>query len=125
MKQDNEEKQGKMEKAEKKKSAIDAATANAAHGKACADPKCPFHGNLKVHGRMFVGSIVSDRMTKTVSVAWERRVYVPKYERYEKKISKVKAHAPECFGIRKGDVVKIMQCRPLSKTKHFVVIEKV
>ncbi len=92
--------------------------------KKCSDPKCPFHGNLSVHGRMFVGQVISDRMAKTVTVSWERRVYVTKYERYEKKRSKVKAHAPECLEIKKGDIVRIIQCRPLSKTKHFVVIEK-
>jgi len=93
--------------------------------KACADPRCPFHGSLSVHGREFVGNVDSDRMARTVRVVWERKIYVPKYERYEKKRSKVKAHNPECLNVKKGDRVKIIQCRPISKTKHFVVIEKV
>lgn len=92
--------------------------------KKCADPKCPFHGSLSVRGRVFVGNVISDRMAKTVSVGWERRIYIQKYERYERKRSKVKAHSPDCLEIKKGDKVKIMQCRPLSKTKHFVVIER-
>lgn len=92
--------------------------------KSCTDQKCPFHGSLSVRGKIFTGSVISDRMAKTVSVGWERRVYIPKYERYAKKRSKVKAHSPDCLGIKKGDKVKIMQCRPLSKTKHFVVIER-
>jgi len=93
--------------------------------KKCADEHCPFHGSLSVHGRIFTGNIVSDKMSKSVSVVWERTVYVPKYERYEKKKSKVKAHSPECLGVKAGDNVKIMQCRPISKTKHFVVVEKI
>ncbi len=93
--------------------------------KACTDKHCPFHGSLSVHGRIFTGEVVSDRMSKSVSVMWERTIYVPKYERYEKKRSKVKAHNPECIDAKKGDKVKIMQCRPISKTKHFVVIEKI
>lgn len=93
--------------------------------KSCSDPCCPFHGSLSVYGREFTGEVVSDKMTKTVSVMWERSVYVPKYERYEKKRSKVKAHNPGCLNVKKGEKVRIMQCRPLSKTKHFVVIEKV
>jgi small subunit ribosomal protein S17 len=90
----------------------------------CEDANCPFHGNLKIHGKQFVGVVSSDKMSKTVTVTWERRVYLPKYERYEKKRSKVKAHNPECINAKEGDTVKIMECRPLSKLKNFVVIEK-
>jgi small subunit ribosomal protein S17 len=92
--------------------------------KACTDEHCPFHGSLSVRGRMFLGTVLSDRMAKTVSVGWDRTTYLPKYERYEKKRSKAKAHSPECLNVKKGDTVKIMQCRPISKTKHFVVVEK-
>ena len=93
--------------------------------KQCNDGHCPFHGSLSVHGRMFTGNVVSDKMSKSVSVVWGSTIYVPKYERYEKKRSKVKAHNPECLNVKSGDKVRIMQCRPISKTKHFVVIEKV
>lgn len=96
-----------------------------APAKSCSDPKCPFHGSLSVHGRTFTGKVLSDKMSRTVSVGWDRTVYIPKYERYEKKRSKVKAHSPDCLGIKKEDTVRIMQCRPLSKTKHFVIVEKV
>lgn len=89
----------------------------------CEDAKCPFHGNLKVHGREFVGTVVSDKMHHTVSVSWERRVFVPKYERYLKKLSKVQAHNPECINAKEGDKVRIVECRPLSKLKNFVVLE--
>ena len=37
--------------------------------------------------------------------------------------TKVVAYNPECIHAREGDIVKIMECRPLSKTKSFVVIE--
>ncbi|MBC7110345.1 MAG: 30S ribosomal protein S17, partial [Archaeoglobi archaeon] len=40
-----------------------------------------------------------------------------------KKRSKLHAHNPPCINARVGDVVKIAECRPLSKTKHFVVVE--
>jgi small subunit ribosomal protein S17 len=74
-------------------------------------------------GRTFVGNVISDKMSKTVTVEWERRVYVPKYERYEKKKSRVKAHNPDEIGAKKGDVVKITETRPLSKTKNFIIVE--
>ena len=89
----------------------------------CSDKNCPFHRNTGVRGRIFTGTVVSDKMAKTVTVAWTRRMHVPKYERYEKKRSKIAAHNPGCINAKKGDVVRIAESRPLSKTKHFVVIE--
>ncbi len=90
----------------------------------CSDPRCPFHGNLKVRGRVMEGVVVSDRMQKTVTVAIERLHYVPKYERYERRTSKIHAHNPPCINAKVGDRVKIAECRRLSKTKAFVVVEK-
>jgi small subunit ribosomal protein S17 len=92
-------------------------------GKTCSDKNCPFHGNLTARGRILNGIVTSDKMYKTVVVGWTRRLYVPKYERYEKRRSSVKAHNPDCINAMKGDAVRISETRPLSKTKHFVVIE--
>ena len=92
--------------------------------KKCNDKNCPFHGHLKARGIMLKGRVVSTAMQKTVVVERERLHYVPKYERYEKRTSRYKAHLPPCIDIKKGDEVIIMECRPLSKTKHFVVIGK-
>ena len=89
----------------------------------CDDPKCPFHGKLSVRGQVFDGVVVSDKMTDTVVVLREFEKKVPKYERYEKRRSKVHAHNPPCIKAKEGDVVKIAECRPLSKTKSFVVVE--
>ena len=91
--------------------------------KACQDDNCPFHGTLKCRGRVFTGTVVSSRMQKTVNVEWEWQNYLRKYERYEKRRSRVKAHNPSCINANEGDIVKIMECRPLSKTKNFVVVE--
>ena len=89
----------------------------------CDDDNCPFHGRLKCRGRTFVGTIISAKMQKTATVSWERRHFLKKYERYEKRKSKVKAHNPACINAHDGDIVKIMECRPLSKTKNFVIVE--
>ena len=89
----------------------------------CKDKKCPFHGNLSLRGSTFVGRVVSDKMKKTITVEWERRCFIPKYERYERRWSKIKAHNPECINAKEGDIVKLKECRHLSKTKNFVVIE--
>ena len=79
--------------------------------------------NVSTRGRQFVGKVVSAKAQKTVTVVWPRLCYVPKYERYLNKRTKVKAHNPECMGAVEGDIVKIMECRPLSKTKNFVITE--
>jgi len=80
---------------------------------------------LKTRGRTFKGVVVSNKAQKTVTVQWMRRVYVPKVERYFNKRSKVKAHNPPEIGAKEGDTVVIKECRPLSKTKKFVVTEVV
>jgi len=90
---------------------------------ACDDPNCPFHGKLPVRGQVFDGVVVSDKMTNTVVVMREFEKKNRKYERYEKRRSKVHAHNPPCLNAKMGDVVKIAECRPLSKTKSFVVVE--
>ena len=91
---------------------------------ACNDAKCPFHGDLKVRGRAFTSIVFSSKAQKTATVGWERMHYIPKYERYERRRTKLQAHNPPCINAQGGDIVKIMECRPLSKTKHFVIVEK-
>ena len=90
----------------------------------CSDVKCPFHGTLSVRGRVFEGVVVSDKMSRTVTVELVRMQAVPKYERYERRTSKLHAHNPPCIAARVGEKVKVMECRRLSKTKAFVVVGK-
>ena len=77
-----------------------------------------------MRGRIFVVKVVSALAKNTATVSWERRHYITKYERYERRRTKVHAHNPECIGAKKDDLVRIAECRPLSKTKHFVIVEK-
>lgn len=91
----------------------------------CNDKNCPNHGSLSLRGRIFTGIVVAERMQKTVVVEWEWLKYVTKFERYEKKKTTLKVHNPDCIAAKKGDIVKISECRPLSKTKHFVIVEKI
>jgi small subunit ribosomal protein S17 len=91
--------------------------------KECDDVNCPFHGTLPVRGQVITGKIVSDRMQGTCVVARDYLHYVKKYKRYEKRSSKLHAHNPDCVGAKVGDSVKIAECRPISKTKKFVVVE--
>ncbi|HHI30303.1 30S ribosomal protein S17 [Methanosarcinales archaeon ex4572_44] len=91
--------------------------------KECDDVKCPFHGRLSVRGSLLDGVVISSRMERTVVVerTFERKIQ--KYERFEKRRSRIHAHNPPCIDAVEGDRVRIAECRPLSKTKSFVVVE--
>lgn len=91
---------------------------------ACDDANCPFHGNLVVKGKKFTGVVVKSKAAKTAVVEWTRTKFVSKYERYEKARTKVQVHNPPCINAEAGEVVNIMECRPLSKTKTMVIVEK-
>jgi small subunit ribosomal protein S17 len=91
----------------------------------CDDRNCPIHGSLKTRGQIIKGSVVSDRMRKTVVIQRDYLRYLKKFERYEKRKSRILAHNPGCINAVTGDEVAIMECRPLSKSKTFVVVEKV
>ena len=92
----------------------------------CNDKKCPFHGELKTRGRIFEGR-VTKRFPRRVVIEFERMIYIKKYERYAKSKTKIHAHLSECMEnqINIGDLIRIQECRPLSKLIHFVVIKKI
>lgn len=92
--------------------------------KECDDPRCPFHGQLKVRGQLLEGVVISDKMQQTVTVQRDYLRLIPKYERFERRRSKYKAHAPPCLDVGVGDQVIIGECRPLGKTVSFVVVAK-
>ena len=92
--------------------------------KTCNDQNCPFHGTLSVRGRVLEGIVISAKMDKTVIVRRDYLNYVPKFKRYERRRSHTPAHNPPCINVKEGDLVKIAECRPLSKTVSFVVVEK-
>jgi small subunit ribosomal protein S17 len=90
----------------------------------CDDENCPYHGSLRVRGRILTGIVVSDKMRKTVTVEREYLHYVKKYMRYEKRRSRILAHNPPCISAESGDTVKIAECKPIAKNVAFVVVEK-
>lgn len=92
--------------------------------KSCTDPNCPFHGNLSVRGRVLDGLVISSKMDKTAIIRRDYLHYVPKFKRYERRHSHIPAHNPSCLNIKENDKVKIAECRPISKTVSFVIVEK-
>lgn len=73
--------------------------------------------------RILEGQVVSDKNTNTVVVLVERRVRHPIYKKYMKQSKKFHAH--DETGAKKGDVVRIEECRPISKLKNWRVVETV
>lgn len=92
--------------------------------KKCDDRNCPFHGSLKVRGRIFTGTVVKNRMTNSITVQIDFNKFNKKYQRYERRNSKRSVHLPPCIEVVPGDVVRFMQCRKISKTISSVVIQK-
>lgn len=68
------------------------------------------------------GVVTSDKMNQTVTVMIERKIKHPLYKKYIKKSTKIHAHDPD-NKCQQGDLVKIVECRPISKTKSWKVVE--
>jgi len=76
----------------------------------------------KVKRREWVGRVISNKMNKTVVVAVERSVVHPIYRKVLRRMTKLKAHDEQnACGI--GDRVRMIQTRPISKEKHWRVVE--
>lgn len=77
-------------------------------------------------GRTFEG-IVKKKFPKRVVIEFERMIYVRKYERYAKSRTRIHARLPDSIEreINVGDLIKVQECRPLSKIIHFIVIKKI
>lgn len=71
--------------------------------------------------RSLVGRVTSTKMLKTVTVLVERRVKHPLYGKYMVQSKKVHAHTDN--PLRTGDVVEVQECRPISKTKTWMVVK--
>jgi small subunit ribosomal protein S17 len=71
-----------------------------------------------------IGVVTSDKMDKTITVAVERKVKHPMYGKFVKKTTKFHAHDEQSV-CGMGDIVKIMETRPLSKTKRWRLVEVV
>jgi len=91
--------------------------------KDCTDILCPFHGRLAVRGKLLSGIVASAKAKNMIVVSREFPHQVSKYQRYERSRSRVHAYLPECIDVTEGDEIIIAECRPLSKTVSFVVIE--
>jgi small subunit ribosomal protein S17 len=83
----------------------------------------PFYGSLRVKKNTFVGKVISVKSTKTACVLIDRLVLVKKYSRYLNRSTKIQVHNPPSINAKEGDVVKVIETRPISKTKHHVIVQ--
>jgi small subunit ribosomal protein S17 len=73
--------------------------------------------------RTLTGRVVSNKMTKTVTVLIERKVKHPLYGKYVTRSTKYHAHTEDA--LQEGDLVEIKECRPISRTKTWTVVRRV
>ena len=92
----------------------------------CADKLCPIHGTNKVktRGRVFEGVVIK-KLHNRIVIQFERMLKIPKYERYEKRKTKIHARVPDCMDgeVKEGDLVQIAETRPISKTIHAILVK--
>lgn len=80
------------------------------------------HKKIGTRGRTFEGTAIKvfpDRVT----IEFERTVYIKKFERFSKKITRIKARLPDNIKVELGDLIRVQECRPLSKTIHCMVVK--
>src|SRR5579872_4096498 len=91
----------------------------------CEDEDCPFHGSLRIRGKLLTGRVVSVSAKNLAVVQRESFQYNKKYLRYLKKRHKLHAHLSPCLDLKLGDIATVAECRPISKTVSFVVVDRV
>jgi len=89
----------------------------------CTDLHCPFHGKLSIRGKLFEGKVVSTKAKKTIVLQKESPVYFSKFKRYARSKSTIHAYKPSCIVVEEGDAVLTAECRPISKSVSYVVVE--
>lgn len=92
--------------------------------KDCTDRNCPFHGYLPVRRKTIEGQVVSAKMRGTLVIQRDYVHHHKKFMRYERRRRRISAHKPPCIEATEGDTVRVAECRPISKTVSYVVVEK-
>lgn len=91
----------------------------------CTDKFCPIHGSdkLKIRGRSFQGNVIR-KLSGRVTIQFERMIPISKYERYERRTTRIHSRLPDCMkdSVEIGDLVEVSETRPLSKMIHSVVV---
>jgi small subunit ribosomal protein S17 len=89
----------------------------------CEDIHCPFHGNLSIRGKLFDGKVTGSKARQTITLQKESPIYFTKFKRYARGKSTIHAHVPGCIDVESGNHVLTAECRPISKSVSYVVVE--
>ena len=91
--------------------------------KECDDVHCPFHGRLSIRGKLFDGIVTGAKAKQTITLQKDAPIYFSKFKRYARGTSTIHAHVPGCIDVETGDHVLTAECRPISKSVSYVVVE--
>ncbi len=96
-------------------------------GKECSDKFCPFHGTTRIRGKITQGVVVSKKLRNSVIIRRDYVQFIKKFQRYERRNTRISVHLPEClwYEIEVGDLVRVGESRKISKTKSFIVLDKI
>ena len=83
----------------------------------------PFNGSLTIRGKLFEGIVINAKAKGTVVIQKESPVYFKKFKRFGRSKNKIHAHIPSNLNVQKGDYVVAAECRPISKSVSFVIVE--
>ena len=83
----------------------------------------PFNGTLSIRGKIFEGTVINAKANGTVVIQKESPIYFKKFKRFGRSKNKIHAHVPSNINVEEGDYVIAAECRPISKSVSFVVVE--
>ena len=83
----------------------------------------PFNGTLSIRGKIFEGTVINAKANDTIVIQKESPIYFKKFKRFGRSKNKIHAHVPSNINVEEGDYVIAAECRPISKSVSFVVVE--
>ena len=83
----------------------------------------PFNGTLSIRGKIFEGTVINAKANGTVVIQKESPIYFKKFKRFGRSKNKIHAHVPSNINVEERDYVRAAECRPISKSVSFVVVE--
>ena len=83
----------------------------------------PFNGSLSIRGKIFEGIVINAKSKNTVVIQNELPIYFKKFKRFGRSKNKIHAHVPSNLNVQEGNYVIAAECKPISKSISFVVVE--
>ena len=87
------------------------------------DKNNPFNGSLAIRGKIFEGIVINAKAKGTAVIQKESPIYFKKFKRFGRSKNQIHAHVPSNLNVQVGDYVVAAECRPISKSVSFVVVE--